>query len=139
ELCQRRRRLSNGGDAGSNFEARAKLIFRPIEDRLPGVALASDELLRPVGAVAKKIALGEGERLVAHLLRTRSDVVGDTHRKARQRHRRKNDLLALRAPLVRDGIRQPLAREIEIAPRRRLDALAVEQNAIAPRGSGRLD
>ena len=119
-------RLLDEHHAFGQREARAELLARPIEHRIPQRGLSRGEA-RDIGPVDQQVGgeifadFGRDRR------RRRPHAVEDRVREAGERHARRIDVLALRLPFVRNRLGKRACRDGERMPRRRFYRPAVEQ------------
>ena len=131
ERGHRRRRLRPMHHAGDGDERRVEAQGRPIDQRLPDALLAGDQRLRPLGAIAQEVGLGEGDDGTLQRRPVRDDAIDDGAGEPRQRERRHDDLLALGLPFRGDRRGQRFGRQLEHLAGRRAQGLGVEHDAMA--------
>ncbi len=88
--------------AGDGDERRVEAQGRPIDQRLPDALLAGDQRLRPLGAIAQEVGLGEGDDRMLQRCAIGDDTIDDGAGQPRERERRRDDLLALGLPFRGD-------------------------------------
>ncbi|MNI06294.1 hypothetical protein D3C73_592730 [compost metagenome] len=119
-------RLLPGHHAFDQFETRAVLVCRPVEDRIPLLLLAKNEVLRAFSPVAEHVAGREAQNILEHGLSLDGNTVDGGIDQARHRHGPRIDDLHLVRPFVTQQFRKLGRRHSECGLGRRFHRATVE-------------